>query len=233
MVDFKAFSDELLKISSSRFAQYVRRASPKDAANALKRMFRVEGAVPPIHVSDPRSLDAVTREKVLKTLRETVKAEVPEVAPRGSAAWRQAMSDIKHGRMVTHESGYPRKEVAESIKRYGGSGDFVNLTPWKDDPTAVKQWYKQRARAELAVPLEASGKLRGGVWTSREGSPTTAMYAKRQGEAAAYGAAESPTKLTFQVPESLSGLTGKSERAYVPNSVFKEWARKVRVDPVK
>jgi len=218
---YAAMREGLLKEAISR--KLLKRVSELEPAEIRRFVSNMAGQgrfahLPnPTHRSAADTLEGLTQHPEL--LRHARKVENVPYLERGSQPWRQAMQDIKAGRMVTVESGGPMSGLMETVK--SGPATYI------ESANAVNQ------AGQFA---ERGGNVRRGMYASPKGTVQTDMYATRyhKGKPLVEPAEETYLKgdvggrLQAELPASLV-QQGTGQEIRVPSAMWEQWARKPRV----
>lgn len=227
--------DQLVKQGGSRWVKYVRSMAgknPAEVGTAMSKMMRLSGKAPGTLIKDWSAGKPVAQEnleRMVKGIRGRMSSGLPEFAPRGSQAWRDAMLDIKHGRMVPLESGLST-EQAKSIQQFGPSSN-ISGGHWgagtegegKMLPSLENWMSRWKAPGDEEKFFKNYDRANTGIWTAAQGTPRSWEYAER---AARTGG--KPAVMQFQVPQSLAQIE-RGKELVIPRAIFGPWARNIKV----
>jgi hypothetical protein len=222
----EAFWSELEKIAASRTEKFIRSLSGQQQYDALARLHRLVGVRPTSLHPDDLTPERVTG--VLHQLRAFDKVPDNSGVVRGSPLWRQAMLDIKAGRVNTFESGLSERSGKEILRR--GPSSPAGLPHDENMPAVGDAIYQQARSVDRSTSNELLGravlaKRDSGLYAADAGTSRTWDYAHR-----ASGYEDSPpAALRFELPQSLA-LSGSKTELRIPHDFFKRWARNPRLE---
>lgn len=170
---------------------------PMDKAKPLyQNVFRRMGGVRPPFV-DWNSVTPQERASWVKGIRETLKTPLPELAPRGSQAYRDIWTDIKNKNFKRLETG-TNTSAAKNIQQHGpaASADVRENSL----PEDYMDRFSDFVRSAKANKRALHHRLRSGIYTVPAGSSgSTGAYASR-----AATPEHGPAVLSFDLPASLA-----------------------------